>query len=157
MRRRVLLSGALTAVALAACRAWGLEPKVGAYEDAATQQMGDSAAPAPGGCALDLALASRVDWASHFEPGVYRCAVCGQPLFESSAKFDPGTPWPSFYAAIEGAVAPAWDGQQGRISESAIECGRCGAHLGDVFRGVPSPTGLRYCIVSPALVFEPKP
>jgi peptide-methionine (R)-S-oxide reductase len=142
MQRRTFVSGALAAMALAACRSVGL--------DRLAQTQGEMETS----CSLALALPAGPNWTGHFEPGIYRCAVCGQPLFESVAKFDPGTPWPSFWAPIEGAVVPVRDRQEGRISESAVECSRCGAPLGDVYRDGPPPTGLRYCILSAALTFE---
>ncbi len=156
MKRRTLLSAAFATLALGACRSGGLE-RLGrvAGGDAVEAPAGDALAEAGPGCPIDLALEGRVDWTSHFEEGLYRCAVCGQALFESDTKYDPGTPWPSFWVPIEGAVVPVRDRQEGRISESAVECSRCGAPLGDIYRGEPTPTGLRYCIVSAALEFDP--
>ena len=145
MQRRTLLLGALATAALAACRRTGL--------DALAQEQ-----PAlEASCSLALALPAGPNWTGHFEPGIYRCAVCGQPLFESVAKYDAGSPWPSFWAPIEGAVVPVRDRQEGRISESVVECSNCGAPLGDIYRDGPPPTGLRYCILSAALVFDPTP
>jgi peptide-methionine (R)-S-oxide reductase len=158
MNRRRMLAGGLASLFLAACRGVGIE-RLGVVA-----QAGREADPgeepellAGGSCALGLDPGGRVDWAGHFEPGEYQCAVCGQALFTSEAKFDPGTPWPSFYAPIEGAVVPVRDRQDGRISESAVECSQCGAPLGDIYRDGPPPTGIRYCIVSAALVFAPAP
>ncbi len=143
MRRRTLLAGTLAALTLAACRRLGLEDVVEAQDGLETS------------CSLLFSLPAGANWTDHFEPGVYRCAVCGQPLFESLAKYDPGTPWPSFWTPIEGAVVPVRDRQDGRISESAVECSRCHAPLGDVYHDGPPPTGLRYCILSAALTFDP--
>lgn len=91
---------------------------------------------------------------------MYRCAVCGRPLFSSVNKYEAHTPWPSFYCAlpgavIEGAVAYGEGGRPDARSETAAVCGNCGALLGDVYRDVLAPTGLRYCIVSAALRFAP--
>jgi methionine-R-sulfoxide reductase len=158
MKRRVFLSGALSALVLGACRTVGLD-RLGAVAGSELADVPEIDAELENGpgCPIDTALQGRVDWASHFEEGIYRCAVCGQPLFESDTKYDPGTPWPSFWVPIEGAVVPVRDRQEGRISESAVECSRCSAPLGDIYREQPTPTGLRYCIVSAALEFEPAP
>jgi peptide-methionine (R)-S-oxide reductase len=88
-------------------------------------------------------------------PGVFRCAACGQPLFETQAKFDSGTGWPSFFRPLEGAVATREDRNQ-FMKRTEVHCSRCGGHLGHVFPDGPEPTGLRYCTNGVALRFEPK-
>jgi peptide-methionine (R)-S-oxide reductase len=89
-------------------------------------------------------------------PGTYVCAGCGQPLFDSSTKFDSGTGWPSFYAPIaESNVATESDRAYGMIRTEAL-CSNCHAHLGHVFDDGPKPTGLRYCMNSASLKLMPK-
>jgi peptide-methionine (R)-S-oxide reductase len=90
------------------------------------------------------------------EKGVYRCAGCGNPLFDSETKFDSGTGWPSYYQPIsEDTVATQEDRSHGMIRAEVL-CARCGGHLGHVFPDGPEPTGKRYCINSISLDFEPK-
>ena len=87
------------------------------------------------------------------ETGVFVCAACGQPLFNSATKFESGTGWPSFYQPIAGAVTEKTDDSL-FMQRTEIECSRCGGHLGHVFEDGPKPTGLRYCMNSVALAFE---
>lgn len=87
--------------------------------------------------------------------GEYHCAGCGAMLFKSGEKFDSGSGWPSFTApADDGAVSEQADSSHG-MERVEIRCSACGGHLGHVFPDGPGPTGLRYCINSASLEFEP--
>jgi peptide-methionine (R)-S-oxide reductase len=87
--------------------------------------------------------------------GVYRCAACGAELFDSGAKFDSGTGWPSFTEpAVSEAVELRPDLSHG-IVRTEVVCRRCGSHLGHVFDDGPGPTGMRYCINGVCLTLAP--
>tara|TARA_B100000378_G_C18000930_1_gene397189 strand:+ start:63 stop:548 length:486 start_codon:yes stop_codon:yes gene_type:complete len=89
----------------------------------------------------------------HFEDGTYKCAACGEKLFESDSKFESGCGWPSFDEAIEGKIEYVQDRTFGMI-RTEILCSNCGSHLGHVFDDGPTETGQRYCVNSASINFE---
>lgn len=92
----------------------------------------------------------------HHARGTYVCAACAAPLFTSEDKFNSGTGWPSYTRPIEaGRVEEIRDTTLG-MTRTEVRCARCGGHLGHVFDDGPEPTGLRYCINSASLGFNPR-
>ena len=88
-------------------------------------------------------------------PGTFICAACHLPLFESVAKYESGTGWPSFYAPLEGSLETRTDYKL-LLPRTEYHCMRCGGHQGHVFKDGPPPTGQRYCNNGVALKFVPE-
>ena len=86
--------------------------------------------------------------------GTFICAACSLPLFKSTAKFDSGTGWPSFFDTIPAAITTKTD-YKILVPRTEYHCSRCGGHQGHVFNDGPKPTGLRYCNNGVALQFVP--
>jgi len=84
--------------------------------------------------------------------GIFSCAACALALFSSSSKYESGTGWPSFWAALEGAVGTKIDRGLFMV-RTEVHCSRCGSHLGHLFPDGPRPTGQRYCMNGVALTF----
>ncbi|MDQ3080251.1 MAG: peptide-methionine (R)-S-oxide reductase MsrB [Pseudomonadota bacterium] len=88
--------------------------------------------------------------------GTYTCAGCGTPLFGSDTKYDSGSGWPSFTAPVEGTAVDQITDRSHGMERTEVRCKACEGHLGHVFPDGPGPEGMRYCINSASLDFEPE-
>jgi peptide-methionine (R)-S-oxide reductase len=95
-------------------------------------------------------------YVNNHDDGTYRCAACGNVLFDSTTKFESGSGWPSFYEPmVADAVELIEDRSHGMV-RTEVRCRRCGSHLGHVFEDGPKPTGERFCMNSLSLDFVPR-
>jgi peptide-methionine (R)-S-oxide reductase len=103
--------------------------------------------------ATELPFSGVLTW--NHEAGSYCCAGCGEVLFLSNGKFDSGCGWPSFFRPANPASISEQDDTSLGMFRIEVTCSKCGGHLGHLFPDGPMPTGMRYCINSAAMTFEP--
>ena len=157
-RRALLGAGAIGAVAaLIGCSGGSAEAATGRFEVMHTpadwkKRLGAARFNILRNAGTETPFTSPLN--NEHRKGVFSCASCALPLYSSTTKFDSGTGWPSFYAALPNAAVTSTDKSllMTRVEE---HCRRCGGHLGHVFDDGPRPTGKRHCINGLALTFKP--
>jgi peptide-methionine (R)-S-oxide reductase len=95
-------------------------------------------------------------YVNHHEDGTYTCVGCGAALFDAATKFESGSGWPSYFAPVSPEIVETETDRTLGMNRVEVHCARCGSHLGHVFPDGPKPTGLRYCVNSLSLGFQPK-
>lgn len=95
-------------------------------------------------------------WYHHKDTGIYTCVACGAPLFSSQAKYESGSGWPSYFQPVSPDAISEHEDLSHGMRRIEVRCARCDSHLGHLFPDGPQPTGLRYCINSVAMGFEPE-
>lgn len=157
--RRMALKALLSSLAVAASRTTGVAFAAADWDtlddEAWKMRLSPEAYKVLRKAGTEMPFSSPLN--KEYRPGVFCCAGCGSQLFDSSAKFNSGTGWPSFTKALPGAVDETGDFSIVFMPRTEVTCHTCHGHLGHVFPDGPEPTGLRYCMNGVALTFVPAP